>query len=95
MGSNENRDCIGVGLTERERDFMEAVLDMHRHDMAFVPGRTNRREIGRRLAARGLLRDVECVKCDGDGWALEPERWASGYELTDLGLSTFRPEALR
>jgi len=35
---------------------------------------------------RGLMTKIHAVACDGDGWALEPERWCFGYGLTPLGV---------
>ena len=40
------------------------------------------------LMKSGHVREQQCVKCDGDGYAEDPdEQWVTGYELTELGRS--------
>jgi hypothetical protein len=38
----------------------------------------------------GLLRSEVAVECDGDGWTVEPERCADGYQLTPSGYNALR-----
>lgn len=73
-------------LTKSEREFLSRALHWH-NKMGWVmgTGRMYRRATGERLKRRGMLVDVEYRVCDGDGFALQPERWRSGYELTEEG----------
>lgn len=38
----------------------------------------------------GLLRSEEAQLCDGDGFAIQPEKWVIGYETTEPGKEATR-----
>jgi hypothetical protein len=48
-------------------------------------GRHMRRALMVRLRARGFVRPLRMAVCDGDGFALDPERWREGWCLTADG----------
>lgn len=58
------------------------------NDMGFAglfTGRSIRVATMRRLAARGLVRSEAMIVSDGDGFAVQPERWRTGWVLTARG----------
>lgn len=75
-----------AGLTRLEQDAVEAAewAEEHFGSLHSGGGITLRRL--RRLTERGFLVSVgPTVMCDGDGCALEPERYREGFRLTDKG----------
>lgn len=60
-----------------------------------LPGRRTRRSTLRSLEAAGLMRSEMMVVCDGDGYALQPERERRGWTLTAAGRAAADAESLR
>jgi hypothetical protein len=45
------------------------------------------------LVARGLVKDAGfAVACDGDGFALQPERYRQGWTITEAGKKALEAE---
>jgi hypothetical protein len=74
--------------TKRQRDVLEAAEHMFRvlDGAALLTGRSIRAAVARQCVSRGWLVDSGPVLVlDGDGCALDPERYRHGYMLTDAG----------
>lgn len=72
-------------MGDSKRRFLLAALHKMKHGMVMGTSRAFRRATGEQLRMLGMLSAVEYVVSDGDGYALQPERWRSGYELTEEG----------
>lgn len=80
-------ECVPVpnGLgTPAQLEVLRSADRLARHDMVLVP-RAGREEAAKACARAGWLSPVACVLSDGDGYALVPETWTIGYDLTDAG----------
>lgn len=62
------------------------------HGMDVRTGRSLRLETMRECIDAGWMREADelGVASDGDGYALQPERWVRVYELTDAGREALR-----
>lgn len=73
-------------LSGAEQKFLEHALSAKiRMGWVACTNRVYRKTTAQKLVQKGML--VPCVYqvCDGDGFALQPERERVGYELTELG----------
>jgi hypothetical protein len=60
-----------------------------------LTNRVIRKRDAERCVRRGWLVSQQLRVCDGDGCALEPERYRLGYVLTDAGRRAFADEERR
>ena len=78
-----------------EQDFLMAVKHQNRiGNTCLITSRIHRRATADRLVESGHVVGRQCVMVDGDGFTKEPERWVTGFELTELGeewLSNMKP----
>ena len=77
-------------LTSAELAWLHHAQHNGRFDWAACSGRGARRAVAERLVARGLLREEQCVSVDADGFTIQPERWGTGYRLTEAGAALVR-----
>jgi hypothetical protein len=76
----------GPEITVRDLDRLETVAWGEEHFGSLTTNRAFPRRTMLRLMGRGLVRSVgQVYLCDGDGCAVEPERTAEGFALTDTG----------
>ncbi len=73
----------GLG-TPGQRAVLAEAARLARHDLAFVPTPALE-EAAAACKRAGWFAEVSCVVADGDGCAMEPETWVTGYDLTDAG----------
>lgn len=73
-------------LTKAERCFLEHAAHCERFGWRALSGRVAKRGAANSLVAKGLLTFAGQARVvDGDGYALQPERYRDGWELTDAG----------
>ena len=84
-------------MRKSEQDILECIQDQNRRgNCCLLTSRQLPKSAALRLVASGHVVERECVVMGDDGFALEPERWRTGYELTELGrkwLSEMTPDA--
>jgi hypothetical protein len=72
-------------MTPTQRRALQDAERMPRFGLDGITAKGRRRAV-QALVAAGLLRDAGLgAECDGDGYAVVPERWATVYEITDAG----------
>jgi hypothetical protein len=80
-------------LTNTERRALQQIRDANRQGFAGAfTGRAIRRFTMKRLQERGLVHPERLVVCDGDGFALDQERFREGWLLTSEGERAFLAE---
>lgn len=73
-------------LTKAESGWLEHAAHNARFGWSALSGRGNTKRVALKLIERGLLRDAGLAAVvDGDGFLLVPERYRTGYALTDAG----------
>lgn len=76
----------GTAYTKEEQDALDHLAHMARFGWRALTGRSITARTMRKLAARGLVKDAGAtVVVDGDGFTKMPERYRTGWELTDPG----------
>lgn len=69
--------------------YLQILQNIHRregHGMATITNRQIPLRTMKRLESLGLVKDSGLVLvCDGDGFAVQPERWRTGWTLTRAG----------
>lgn len=70
----------------KRRHLLETIADCEdQYGSAITGGDIRRRDVMRAVRA-GLVVSAGIVQiCDGDGCAVEPERFAEGFKLTEAG----------
>jgi hypothetical protein len=60
---------------------------LDRHEMCLTTSRSHPRAVVDACVAAGWLSELPepVVVCDGEGFTIQPERWRTGYVLTDAG----------
>lgn len=73
-------------LTPLQVRALSAVSWGSEHFGALVVGGEAPRRVVAALARRGLVKDVGAVAiCDGDGVTIQPERYRTGFAITEAG----------
>lgn len=87
MSTELRRLYRGLGITKSQAEALTWALHLERclDGAACGTGRTLQLSTMRDLEKAGLVSEDWCVKVDGDGWALEPERYGRCFRLTDAG----------
>jgi len=77
-----------INQLNAKQEWLVHLLDMESKGFA---GQTSSRRYPKRVAQAlvgdGLAKNELLQMCDGDGFALDPERYRWGYVLTDTGRS--------
>ena len=69
------------------KDAIRAMARREGHGMATVTNRALPLRLMRRMERLGLVqRAGRVVVCDGDGWAIQPERERDGWTVTRAGM---------
>lgn len=73
-------------MQKAEQDILMCIAEQNRrgNDCLLTSG-ILRKSDAEKLVNSGHVNAMSCVKVDDDGRHLEPERWTTGYELTELG----------
>ena len=74
-------------MTESQHKLLHIVWKWHNQGMCVETSRTVRVAVMRELQQLGLVQKIRAVKCDGDGFALQPERLGPAWKFTDAGLA--------
>ncbi len=76
-------------LSRRQADALDSAFHLHEvlDGTSLNPGRIHRAPVLRSLEALGFMQKRDAVLVDGNGFAVEPERWVVSYKLTALGLA--------
>lgn len=75
-----------LALSRAERDALNSARSLDASiGAALQSSRAHRRATFLSLEKKGLVKEINAVLVDGDGWTIQPERWRPAFKLTERG----------